>query len=529
MKLIKLILSVTNQRLSYYRPCLFFLMSMVLMLQTNTYAVDTDTKLNLKQTGTLTAVPYEAPDILNHGVDANLPELGDTSQTVLSPLDEMRIAEQIMRQVSRSPEVVQDAEVVDYIQTLGNRLARSGPDKNQSFNFFVVKDPTINAFAMPGGVIGVHTGLILAAESESELASVLGHEIGHVTQHHMARMIEGQQNATFKNLAGIALAILVARSNPQLAQGALTTSSALGIQNQLDYTRSHEREADRVGLQILSNAGFDVRGMPAFFTTLQRANRFAEGTAPSFLRTHPLTSERISDVQNRVDQMPYRQSLDSLDFQYVRAKLRATGSFFDRAKTQAAMDVFQQNIDEKRYANASIDHYGLAVGSLSNRDFHVVEREINWLKENATTHPMIENLIANYYVESQQIALAVKQYENALTKYPTNRALIYGYAEHLLTARQYDDALNLIEQKQVIYTNDAYLYELKARAYTIQNKILLSHQSQGEAYFRRYDLGRAIEQMDLAVKSKDGDFYQHSIVEARSKALKRLQKDNEKE
>jgi beta-barrel assembly-enhancing protease len=528
MMFIKQFLSMTIRLLRQCRHLLLLMMSMLLMLQTTSNAADQDSSLNLNQAGTLTGIPYEKPDVLNLGVDANLPELGDASQMALSPLDEMRIADQIMRQVSTSSEVVQDAEVVDYIQALGNRLARSGPDKHQSFNFFVVTDPTINAFAMPGGVIGVHTGLILAANSESELASVLGHEIGHVTQHHLARMIESQKNATFKNLAGIALAILVARSNPQLAQGALTTSSALGIQNQLDYTRAHEREADRVGIQILKNAGFDVRGMPAFFATLQRANRFAEGTAPSFLRTHPLTSERISDVQNRVDQIPYRQSLDSLEFQYVRAKLRALGSFFDRAKTQSAIDVFHKNITQERYANASVDHYGLAVGSLSNRDFNLAEREINWLKENAPTHPMIENLIANYYVESQQLALAVKQYETALAKYPTARALIYGYTELLLAMRQYDNALNLIDQKQVIYTNDAYLYELKARVYTIQNKALLSHQAQGEAYFRLYDLKRAIEQMDLAVKSNDGDFYQHSIVEARLKALKRLQVDDEK-
>ncbi len=227
---------------------------------------------------------------------ADLPDLGDVSATVLSPMQERQIAEQILQQVATSPEVVQDPEISDYITTLGSKLVENGPDRRQEFNFFVVQDSSINAFAMPGGVIGVHTGLILAANTESELASVLGHEIGHVTQRHLARMIASQKYDMFKNIAGIALALLIARSNPQLASGAMATSSAIGIQNQLDFTREHEREADRIGMQILESGGFDVRGMPAFFSTLQRNNRAAESNAPGFLRTHPVTTERIADV-----------------------------------------------------------------------------------------------------------------------------------------------------------------------------------------------------------------------------------------
>ena len=137
----------------------------------------------------------------------DLPELGDVSQTVLSPLQEQAIAEQILRDVAVSDDVVQDIEVTAYLQALGMRLVSHSPDSQLKFNFFVVQDSSINAFAMPGGVVGVHTGLILAANSESELASVLGHEIGHVTQHHLARMLAAQKNDTFKNIAGISVSI----------------------------------------------------------------------------------------------------------------------------------------------------------------------------------------------------------------------------------------------------------------------------------------------------------------------------------
>ncbi len=452
-----------------------------------------------------------------------LPDLGDVSATVLSPLQEQAIAEQILRQVAVSDDVLQDVEVTDYLQSLGARLVTNGPDKRQKFNFFVVQDSSINAFAMPGGVIGVHTGLILGANSESELASVLGHEIGHVTQRHLARMLAAQKYDTFKNIAGIALALLVARSNPQLATGALTTASAAGVQSQLDYTREHEREADRIGLQILDSGGFDVRAMPTFFTTLQRGSRYSEGSAPGFLRTHPLTSERIADVANRVEQMPYRQVTDSVEFQYVRAKLRAT-----QGGAQSAIDMFEQNIREHRFTLEAAEHYGLAVAYVLKNSYGQAEKELMWLKKNAPQHAMIESLNARLAVAKNNPQQAARQYVAALKLYPDNRALIYGYVEHFLAVKQADNAVQLVKEKQPLYPDDAYLYDVLAKAYTMQNKALLSHQAQGESYYRKYDLVRAIEQLDLAVKANDGDFYQKSIVEARLKQLRQMMGDEKK-
>ncbi len=466
-----------------------------------------------------------ATAIVSPSLTANeLPDLGDVSATVLSPLQEQAIAEQIMREVAVSDDVLNDVEVTDYLQTLGGRLVANGPDKQQKFNFFVVQDNSINAFAMPGGVIGVHTGLILAANGESELASVLGHEIGHVTQRHLARILASQKYDTFKNLAGVALALLVARSNPQLASGALTASTAAGVQSRLDYTREHEREADRIGLQILDSGGFDVRAMPAFFTTLQRGTRYAEGGAPSFLRTHPLTTERIADVANRVEQMPYRQVSDSVEFHYVRAKLRAT-----LGNVENAIDLFEQNIRERRFSNEAAEHYGLAVALMFKGSYAQAESELAWLKKNAPQHAMIQSLAARLEVARNNPQQAEKQYAAALKMYPDNRALIYGYAEHFLAIRQADKVVSLVKEKQSLYPNDAYFYDLLAKAYTMQNKSMLSHQAQGEAYFRKYDLVRAIEQIDLAAKAGDGDFYQTSIVEARLKQLRNMMGEQKKD
>ena len=473
---------------------------------------------------TLSTKPYQKPLDTNLPSDtpSELPELGDVSQTVLTPLDEQRIGAEIMRDVSVSDEVVQDIEVIDYLQGLGNRLVAASDDKNQTFNFFVVSDPSINAFALPGQVIGVHTGLLLATNSESELASVLGHEIGHETQHHLARMLAKQKTDSFKNIAGIAVALLVARANPDLAQGALLGASAAGVQRQLDYTREHEREADRVGLTIMESAGFDPRAMPVFFTTLQRGNRFSEGTAPGFLRTHPLTTERIADVENRVESMPYKQVPDSLNFQLIRAKLRANAGL-----AQAQVDQFQDNIKEGHFANEAAEHYGLAVAMLRKNDVNGASNQLKWLKANAIKNPILETLAARIEVARNSPQTAAKQYAAGLSLFPTHRALIYGYAEHFLALKQPDKAIGLVQSKQNLYPNDAYFYEVLAKAYTAKGKNLLSFQAQGESYFRKYNLAKAVEQMEFAAKAKDGSFYEKSIVEARLKELKRLQQ-NEK-
>jgi beta-barrel assembly-enhancing protease len=491
-------------------------------LKTILIAILLTTNIANAENAALSGKPYSAPTNL----DTSLPDLGDVSQTVLTQQDEDRIGAQIMRDVSTSDDVVQDIEIIDYLNALGNRLVAASPDKLQKFNFFVVQDNSINAFAMPGGVVGVHTGLIAVSNSESELASVLGHEIGHVSQHHLARMLASQKYDTFKNIAGIAVALLVARSNPELANGALAASSAAGVQRQLDYTREHEREADRVGLSILDAAGFDVRAMPAFFTTLQRGTRFSEGTAPSFLRTHPLNAERIADVANRVETMPYRQVADSLAFNLVKAKLRANSGL-----AQDAVEQFQDNIKERRFANETAEHYGLAVAMLRKNDVTGAQNQMQWLRKNTQKNneqsPMIETLDARIQVARNNPQAAAAQYAKGLSAFPTHRGLIYGYAEHFLAINQADKAIKLVQDKQNLYPNDAYFYAILAKAYTQKNKNLLRFQAQGEAYYRQYNLQKAIEQMELAAKAKDGNFYEQSIVEARLKELRRLE-ENEK-
>ena len=249
-----------------------------------------------------------------------LPDLGDVSQSDLSPVQERRLGEGIMREIRADRSYSDDAEISHYLNTLGYRLVSAGGESHQEFDF---SDPRsqINV-RVAGRLHRRQFRLILAAQSESELASVVAHEIAHVTQKHIARMLVAQKQSAITSLAGLAVAILASRVSSELSQAAVVASQAGAVQSALNFTRDNEREADRVGFQSLEHAGFDPQAMPLFFERLQRSTRFYETAAPSYLRTHPLTYERIADMQNRAQNLHYRQVPDGLDFQLIRAKLR---------------------------------------------------------------------------------------------------------------------------------------------------------------------------------------------------------------
>ncbi len=444
-----------------------------------------------------------------------LPDLGEASQSALSPQNERRIGEAVMFDIRRDRSMVDDTELTDYLNNLGYRLVAASQGNRQDFEFFVLRDNTLNAFALPGGFIGVHTGLLLAAQNESELAAVLGHEIAHVTQHHLARMIAKQDQSMVTSLAALAVAILAARSNPQAANAAMATAQASSMQTELDFTREHEREADRIGLQTTADAGFDPRAAALFFERLQKVNRLYENNAPEYLRTHPVTSERIADIQNRIESLPYRQVPDSLEFQLVRAKLRA-----GEGTPQQAVAWFEAALREKKYNSETASRYGLAAALLRAKDPARAERELAQLRKSPPANAMVENLAAQIMISAGRHDGALTQYQAALKKFPNHRALLYGYAETLLQAHQSATALKLVNDRLSLRPGDERLYELQAQAYAMQGKALLSHQAQAEAYARQGSLAAAIEQLQLGLKAGDGDFYQLSMAEARLKALR---------
>lgn len=445
-----------------------------------------------------------------------LPELGDSSSIVLTPQLERRIGEEAYRDIRfREPNFVDDPEVTSYVRELGARLAAAADDSRQSFEFFVIQNPTINAFAMPGGFIGVHTGLLLASQSESELASVLAHEISHVTQRHIARMFGKQSELSVVTLAAFVVAMLAARSNPDAASAALAGASAGAIQAQLNYSRDFEREADRVGFQVLERAGFDVNGMGAFFERLLKAGRLYENNAPTYLRTHPMSTERMADMQNRAQNLPYRQVPDSIEFQLVRAKLRA-----DQGTPQEALQSAESQLKERRFSSEPAARYALVSALLRSRNYARAEIELVKLRAEIS-HPMIDLLTSRLRVSRREQVNAKAVLDAAIIVYPNYRPLQYARVEVLQSLGEHLSASRDIVDMIKNYPRDPRLYGLQAKSYSALGQRFLMHQALAEQYVLLGTLPAAIEQLQLAQKAGQGDFYQMSALEARLRDIRR--------
>jgi len=447
----------------------------------------------------------------------SLPDLGDAAQGSFSPQQERRLGESIMREIRQDPAYYDDAEATDYLNALGNRLVARGATTHQNFEFFLVRDNQINAFALPGGYIGINTGLIRAAQGESELAGVVAHEVAHVTQRHIARMVGQQSQSQLLSLASLAVAILAARSNSDVATAAMAFGQGAVIQSALNFTRDNEREADRVGLQILEGAGYDPRGMAVFFERMQRATRLYEGGAPSYLRTHPLTFERIADIQNRLESLPYRQVADSIEFQLIRSKIRA-----DLDPPAEARAFFEESLRERRFLSEAASRYGLAVALLRQKEFARAREQAGLVRKLTGANPVVETLACRISAAMDAPPSALECYAAALHTYPGYRALAYNYAQLLLANRQPQPALKLIEARLQAHTEDHRLYLLQAEAYAILGQRLSQHRAQGEAYARLGNYSGAVEQLQIALKSGQGNFYELSATEARLRQLRAL-------
>jgi predicted Zn-dependent protease len=447
----------------------------------------------------------------------SLPDLGDGAGGVLPPAIERKIGESIVREIrARDATYLDDPEVADYLAELGGRLSAAVPGGRRDFEFFVVRDSTINAFALPGGFIGVHTGLLVASENESEVASVLAHEMAHVTQRHIARMLSAQQQTQLPMMIAMAAALLLGRSNPDIAQAAAMAAQGVAVQTQLSYSRDYEREADRIGFQTLANGGFDTHAMSGFFEKMQRYTRiFDDGSLPGYLRTHPVTTERIADAQARSASQPYRQHLDSIEYHLVRAKLRA-----ETGEPQDAVTHFRVALSDRRFANESATRFGLAVALLRAKQPKDAAAEMDRLRASGVGGPMISQLNARVLKALDRPEESLAALKEAFGRWPNRRALAYAYAESLHGAGRHAEALALAGDQLRLYPRDQTLLALRAQTYAALGRRLQQHQALAELYVLKGSLPAAIEQLRLAQAAGDGDFYELSAVDARLKELR---------
>lgn len=454
-------------------------------------------------------------------VAAGLPDLGDSSASDLSPSTERRIGERVMRDIRwHEASYLDDPETEGYLNALGGQLV-AATQTDGDFHFFAISDPTINAFAMPGGYIGVHTALILTTQSESELASVLSHEIAHVEQRHIARMVSKQGQTNLVMLASMLVAVLAARGSDQLAQAAVVGGQAAAIQSQLGYTREFEREADRMGLQTLEAAGFDVRGMPGFFERLQRETRLYENNAPSYLRTHPLNAERIADLENRVATMRYRQVVGSEDFSLIQARLTARKSNAADAlrREQTRWDQAKSHDDAQRYG------YAYALMRAGKAD---AAQRVYADFPRASRHALIVSLGAEIAMARRDPAAAVALLEPAVKRFASARFLLYRLTDAYLAAGQTQRAIDTLRPATGAHRDDFNLWMRLAKAYESAGNVMESHRAQAEVYALQGLWMPAIEQLEIARRGGATDFYTQSAIDARMREL-RVRADEERE
>jgi predicted Zn-dependent protease len=303
-----------------------------------------------------------------------LPDLGDGSGGTLTPQAERRLGERLMRDLRNDPDYLDDWLVRDYLNSVSSKLSTAAVTQYlggylPDFDLFAVRDPQINAFSMPGGFIGVNTGLIAATQTESELASVVGHEMGHVLQRHIARMLGAQQRSSYAALAAMVAGLLagVVAKSGDLGMGIAMGGQAFAVDNQLRFSRSAEHEADRVGFQMLSAAGYDPYAMTAFFDRLDRSTMGDNGVPP-YARTHPLTGERIADMEDRARRVPYRQPRQSPEYAFVRARSRVL-QVHSPSDYRDIASRLKTEIEDQTALNAASNWYGIALAQTLMGDY----------------------------------------------------------------------------------------------------------------------------------------------------------------
>jgi predicted Zn-dependent protease len=382
----------------------------------------------------ITALTLLVPPTLPAATGDDLPDIGSPSNSVLTREKEQQIGRSIYRSLVDTDRVMDDPEVQEYVQDIGLKLAAQAQDGDFRFRFFVVNDPAINAFALPGGYIGVHSGLILATASESELAGVLAHEISHITQRHISRAVFANQRSSILTMAAMLGAILLGAvgGSGDVITGAIATAQGVAAQQQINFTRANEYEADRVGVGVLAAGGFDPMGMPNFFETLARQTGPLASQAPEFLRTHPVTVNRIAETRERAASLPRPDVEDAAGYSITRARLRVLGS----PTPEKALQFFLGEQQDPKFAGDLGTEYGIALVRMELGQYSEARALFQGL---LATHPGV--IPFHTGLAGAELALgnrdaAFSTYEKAMGLFPRNTPLTVRYAEALLAAGQ---------------------------------------------------------------------------------------------
>jgi len=448
-----------------------------------------------------------------HAEDFNLPDFGDSAGAVFSRDDERIYGRELMRQLRNYQVVIEDPQLVEYLDTLAYRLVESANRPNYSFQFVILDSPVINAFAAPGGVVALHSGLIVEAESESEVAAVLAHEIAHVTQHHLARALESSLKDTIPILLATLGAAMAGSGHGDATQAAIVSGMAMLQQRQINFTRTNEAEADRIGIQTLAKSDFNVDGMADFFGRLNRITRTNSAglKAPEFLRTHPVSLQRVSEAKARAETVRAEQVRESVLFDFMRERIRVRGgpmpgeliNYYDDLASVRALH------PAERYG------YALAVLRLGQGE-KALELLAEQSAEGVNGLPVALARI-EARVHADQPGLARSQMAELLTALPENRVVVASMAQ---LAVKLDDRELAVKARSKLrslllrFEHDPGLHELYARTSELAGDDIRAAESHAEATFLRGRARDAMSQLERLEQRSDLSYYQRARIQA---------------
>ncbi len=440
-----------------------------------------------------------------------LPEMGDSAGAMISPAQEQELGAGFFRYLHSQAEINEDLEIQQYIQSIGKQLAAHSDTPSSPFYFFVVMDNNINAFAGPGGYIGVNSGLILLTEAESELASVMAHEIAHVTQRHLYRSIEAASKMSIPTVAATLAAILIGTQSPRMGQAALMAIQAGSIQFQIDFTRDHEKEADRVGMQTLAGANYDPRSMPTFFERLQQSTRYYGKGVPEFLRTHPVSENRVADTRGRAETYPYKQYPDSLGYLLTKAKIAAITAENKMTAMQHFNTLEQQGTAEQR----AVARYGMGLLHLQTQQYNLAADIFQKLVDQYPNQPHYIAALARTAVDNREYEKANVLFARAVQSFPNNDAIKIEYTRALLKNAQPQQARQILLSVSDSLKQQAFYFELLAQIHADLQQPGESHRFMAEHYYASGQAEDAIMQIRLAKKEKNLSYQLQAILDER--------------
>lgn len=473
----------------------------------------------------LIAIGFGGPHILAQSSgDIELPDLGDSSSSIFSLQQEYELGRIWLMAFRNQVDIQDDPLLQSYLENFIYHLATFSELKDRRLDVVIINNPTINAFAVPGGVVGVNTGLFHYAENEAQFASVLAHELAHLSQRHFARRVEAQQRAAIPSLAGLLAGIVIAATGGGDAGiAAIAATQAASLQSQLRYSRQYEQEADRIGMQTLINADFDPNSMASMFEVMLQAYRYAGTRPPEFLLTHPVTESRVSDARTRARQLPKKVHTDSLDYQLMRVRAETTLS----NNSKNTLKTFISRVG-KNEAPAEADIYGLILAYLDNGQ---PDKAASYIAPLLRRSPQrIAYIIADSRIKlmSGNVTAGMKALTDALLLNPGNHPLTMALGKAYLSVGQAHLAEKLLQEHAKRRPNDPSVWYLLAETYGLAGNIAGVHQARAEYFVLNGVLDHAIQQLGYALPLVADNQPAQAKINGRIQQITELRKELEK-